>query len=150
MRVYEAKLVYSLVSLGEDVRLNSPQTVCDYLRDYFEANPVTESFVTILLDRKHHSLARHVVTTGTATSSLAHPREVFKAAILASATAIICAHNHPSGDPAPSAADLQITRQLREASKALDIDLVDHVIIGDQRADPKGVGYYSFRESGVL
>jgi len=150
MRVYEAKLVYSLVSLGEEVQLNSPQKVCDYLKDYFEENPVIESFVVIMLDRKNHPLARHVVTTGTATSSLAHPREVFKAAILASATAIICAHNHPSGDPAPSAADVQVTRQLREASKAIDIDLIDHVIIGERRADPRGIGHYSFRESGVL
>lgn len=150
MRVYEAKLVYSLVSLGEEIQINAPQKVCDYLKSYYDENPVIESFVVVLLDRKHHPLARHIVTTGTATSSLAHPREVFKAAILASATAIICAHNHPSGDPTPSTADIQITRQLREASKALDIDLVDHVIIGDQRADPKGFGYYSFREAGVI
>jgi len=150
MRVYEAKIVYSLVSLGESVQVNTPEKVCKYLKDYFEENPVTESFIAILLDRKNHPIGRYVVTTGTATSSLAHPREVFKAAILASATAIVCAHNHPSGDPAPSAADIVITRQLREAAKAIDIDLLDHVIVGEKRADPHGKGYYSFREVGML
>jgi len=87
---------------------------------------------------------------GTLTSSLAHPREVFRAAILANAAAIVATHNHPSGDPAPSAADVAVTRQLREAAKALDIDLLDHVICGDAKADPRGLGYYSFREAGVL
>ncbi|MBL9209843.1 MAG: hypothetical protein JNL92_05205, partial [Opitutaceae bacterium] len=55
-----------------------------------------------------------------------------------------------SGDPAPSAADVQITRQLREAAKVIDIDLMDHVIIGDPKADPHGVGHYSFRAAGIL
>ena len=62
----------------------------------------------------------------------------------------MCVHNHPSGDPAPSAADVQVTRQLREAAKTLDIDLLDHVIVGQSAADPRGTGYYSFRESGVI
>lgn len=150
MRVYEAKIVYSLVSLGEEIQVNTPAKVVDYLTDYYAENPCVESFVVIMLDRKNHPIGRHVVTTGTATSSLAHPREVFKAAILANATAIIAAHNHPSGDPAPSAADVQVTRQLREASKALDIELLDHVVIGDAKADPRGLGYYSFREACVL
>jgi DNA repair protein RadC len=59
-------------------------------------------------------------------------------------------HNHPSGDPAPSAADIQVTRQLREAALAIDISLLDHVIIGQPTADPLGRGYYSFREAGLL
>ena len=60
------------------------------------------------------------------------------------------AHNHPSGDPAPSAADVQITRVLRDAAKIIDIDLLDHVIVGEVKADPRSMGYFSFRESGVL
>ncbi|MDI1335808.1 MAG: JAB domain-containing protein, partial [Lacunisphaera sp.] len=75
---------------------------------------------------------------------------VFRAAIREGATAVICVHNHPSGDPAPSAADVQVTRQLRDAAKAIDIDLLDHVILGRAEADPLGRGMYSFRESGVL
>lgn len=91
-----------------------------------------------------------MITLGTATSTLAAPREVFRRAILAGATALVIAHNHPSGDPAPSAADLQITRVLRDSSKIIDIDLLDHVIVGDPKADPLGVGHFSFRSAGHL
>ena len=76
--------------------------------------------------------------------------EVFREAIRQGATAVVCVHNHPSGDPAPSAADVQVTRQLRDAAKAVDIELLDHVIVGRPGADPQGRGYYSFREAGVI
>ena len=95
-------------------------------------------------------MRRHEATSGTATSSLVHPREVFREAIRAGASAVICAHNHPSGDPAPSSADIQVTRQLREASKTVDIDLLDHIIIGRRESDPAGLGFFSFREAGLL
>ncbi len=150
MRVYEAKIVYSLVSLGEEVRLDRPEKVADYLRSAFDENPMQEAFYCVYLDRKNHPIGRHLVTLGTATSTLAAPREVFRGAILAGATALVVAHNHPSGDPAPSAADVQITRVLREAAKVIDIDLLDHVIIGDPKADPLKVGHYSFRAAGLL
>ena len=109
-----------------------------------------EKFWVLCLNRKNRLLKQVEITSGTATSSLAHPREVFREAIRHGATAVICVHNHPSGDPAPSAADLQITRQLREAARAVDIDLLDHVILGRPEADPRGLGYYSFRQSGVV
>ena len=63
---------------------------------------------------------------------------------------IVVAHNHPSGDPAPSAPDMVVTRMLREAAKVLDIELLDHVIVGDAKADPLARGTFSFRESGLL
>jgi DNA repair protein RadC len=66
------------------------------------------------------------------------------------ATAIACVHNHPSGDPAPSSADVQVTRQLREAAKALDIELLDHVVVGNATSDPTGLGFYRFRSAGML
>ncbi|MEO7798340.1 MAG: JAB domain-containing protein [Opitutaceae bacterium] len=150
MRVYEAKLVYSLISLGEEISLDRPQKIVDYLRSAFEENPVQEAFYCVYLNRKNHPLARHMITLGTATSTLAAPREVFRGAILAGATALVVAHNHPSGDPAPSAADLQITRVLREAAKIIDIQLLEHVIVGDAKSDPLHVGHYSFREAGLL
>jgi DNA repair protein RadC len=150
MRVYEAKIVYSLVSLGDDVRLSSPSTIADYLRSAFEENPMQEAFYCIYLDRKNHPLGRHLITLGTATASLVHPREVFRGAILADATALCAAHNHPSGDPAPSPADIQVTRALKEAAKVLQIELLDHVILGDENADPLGKGIYSFRQAGLL
>jgi len=104
----------------------------------------------LCLNRKNRLLKQVEITSGTATSALAHPREVFRAAIRESATAVVCVHNHPSGDPAPSAPDIHVTRQLREAAKAVDIELVDHVIVGRMAADPLGRGYFSFRETGML
>ena len=102
------------------------------------------------LNRRNRLLRQVEITSGTATSSLVHPREVFREAIREGATAILCAHNHPSGDPAPSAADVQVTRQLREAGRAVDIDLLDHLILGLPALDPKGLGWYSFRQAGLL
>lgn len=109
-----------------------------------------EKFWVLCLNRKNRLLRQHEATSGTASSSLVHPREVFREAIRAGASAVICVHNHPSGDPSPSAADIQVTRQLREASRAVDIDLLDHVVIGTRAADPARRGYYSFRDAGVL
>ena len=109
-----------------------------------------EKFWVLCLNRKNRLIKQVEVSSGTATNSLAHPREVFREAIRQGATAVICVHNHPSGDPAPSSADLQVTRQLREAAKAVDIHLHDHVILGRTQSDPRGLGYYSFRQSGML
>jgi DNA repair protein RadC len=109
-----------------------------------------EKFWVLCLNRRNRLRKRVEISSGTATAALAHPREVFRSAIRESSSAVICAHNHPSGDPSPSAADIQLTRQLREAAAAVDIPLLDHVIIGRRGADPLGRGYYSFREAGLL
>lgn len=129
--------------------LNRPELVHTHLRPVFESLMI-EKFWVLCLNRKNRLLKQVEITSGTATSSLAHPREVFREAIRHGATAVICAHNHPSGDPAPSAADVQMTRQLREAAKAVDIELVDHVVLGRAATDPRGVGFYSFRQAGVI
>lgn len=109
-----------------------------------------EKFWVLCLNRRHRLLKRVEMTSGTANATLAHPREVFRIAVREGASAIACSHNHPSGDPTPSAADVQVTRMLREASRAVDIPLVDHVIVGQPAADPAGRGYYSFREAGMV
>lgn len=150
MRVYKAKKVYSIVSPGEEVQLDRASKVADYLRSAFEENPMQEAFYCVYLDRKNRPTGRHMVTLATATPTLVTPREVFRGAIAAGAVAMIVAHNHPSGDPSPSTADIQVTRQLREAAKVIDIDLIDHVIVGDAKADPQKVGHYSFRAAGLL
>ena len=113
-------------------------------------DPEKEAFVVCLLNRKNRCKAFNLVSIGSQSATMAHSREVYRAAIVGSAAAVICIHNHPSGDPAPSAADLQITRQLRESSKVVDIILLDHVIIGSRAGDPSGRGFYSFREAGLL
>lgn len=134
---------------GEAPVLNRADLVAAHLLPIAHGLTV-EKFWVLCLNRKNRLLRRVEVTSGTATAALAHPREVFREAIRESASAVICAHNHPSGDPAPSAADLQLTRQLREAARAIDIDLLDHVVVGRASADPLGRGFYSFREAGLL
>lgn len=129
--------------------LNRPDLVLAHFQSIV-AGLAVEKFWVLCLNRKNRLIKLVEITSGTATSSLAHPREVYRAAIRQGATAVVCVHNHPSGDPAPSAADVQVTRQLRDAAKAVDIELLDHVIIGRAAADPLHRGYYSFRESGVL
>lgn len=129
--------------------LNRPELIHRHFQALVTGLAV-EKFWVLCLNRKNRLIKQVEVTSGTATSSLAHPREVFREAVHHGATAVVCVHNHPSGDPAPSAADVQVTRQLREAARTLDIDLLDHVIVGHASADPRGTGYYSFRESGVI
>lgn len=129
--------------------LNAPQLTASFMQSRVLGLEV-EKFWVLCLNRKSRLIRCVEATSGTATAALAHPREVFRPALLASASAVICVHNHPSGDPAPSAADLQVTRQLREAAKAVDVELLDHVIIGRPGSDPMGRGYFSFREAGML
>src|SRR3954470_8303953 len=133
----------------EEPVLNRPELIHAHFRSQI-AGLAVEKFWVLCLNRKNRLLKQVEITSGTATSSLAHPREVFREAIRQGATAVVCVHNHPSGDPAPSAADVQVTRQLRDAAKAVDIELLDHVIVGRPGADPQGRGYYSFREAGVI
>jgi DNA repair protein RadC len=129
--------------------LNRADLIAAYLGPVASGLDV-EKFWVLCLNRRNRLRKRVEVTSGIATSALAHPREVFRSAIREAAAAVVCAHNHPSGDPSPSAADIQLTRQLREAAAAVDIPLLDHVIIGRKGADPLGRGYYSFREAGLL
>ena len=151
MRVYEAKLTYeaTLFEVG-GTSLTTPERVYDYMKDALEVHPMQEVFYVILLNQKNRPLGRVAVTAGTVNGTLAHPREVFRPAIVGGASSIICAHNHPSGDPAPSAPDLQVTRKLREASQTVDIALLDHVILGRPECDPANVGFFSFRSAGML
>jgi DNA repair protein RadC len=102
----------------------------------------------VLLDTKLRLLGVEDVALGSLNECIAHPREIFRPAIVRSAYAVILVHNHPSGDPAPSQSDHRLTRQLGEAAKLLQINLLDHIIIGlpDGGRQP----YFSFREAGVL
>lgn len=109
-----------------------------------------EKFWVLCLNRKNRLIRRVEVSSGTVSGSLVHPREVFREAIRLGASGVICLHNHPSGDPSPSQSDIAVTRQLRDAAKAVEIDLIDHVIVGLKQRDPANRGYYSFVEGGLL
>lgn len=147
MVIYEASLVYRVVREDPSIALCDPSSVVAYMKGAFDADPTVEWFYVIPLNRKNHPLGRVVVTRGTASACLVHVREVFKPAILAGACALMVVHNHPSGDPAPSMADTQVTRNLREASQIIGIDLIDHIIIGENAG---GSPFYSFAEAGRL
>jgi len=134
---------------GEAPVLDRPELIFRHFQP-ITAGLEVEKFWVLCLNRKNRLIKRVEITSGIATASLAHPREVFREAIREGAVAIVCAHNHPSGDPQPSAQDMQMTRQLREAAKTVAIDLLDHIIIGRPSADPRGLGYYSFRAAGFL
>lgn len=102
-----------------------------------------EHFMTLHLDTKHQVLGDEVVSIGSLSASIVHPREIFKTALKRSAAAIICAHNHPSGDPTPSSEDLEVTKRLVSVGELLGVELLDHLIIGDKR-------YVSLREEGLI
>jgi len=100
-----------------------------------------EVFCVLLLDAKHRKLREVQISEGSLTASIVHPREVFAPAVRACAAAVILAHNHPSGDPAPSPEDIELTRRLRQAGDIIGIRVLDHVIVG---AD----GHFSFVDAG--
>jgi DNA repair protein RadC len=128
-------------------KLTEPQEIYDLLNLELRALH-RESLRVVLLDTRFHLLRVEEVSLGSVNESIAHPREVFRPAIIYSAYAVIVAHNHPSGDPSPSQADHGLTRRLKEAADLLQIRLLDHVVIG-----APGEGrqpYFSFKEAGIL
>ena len=107
-----------------------------------------ESLRVVLLDTRYHLIRMEEVSLGSVNESIAHPRDVFRPAVISSAYAVIVVHNHPSGDPSPSQSDHSLTRRLVEAAELLQIKLLDHIIIGaPSEGQPP---YFSFKEAGVL
>ena len=102
-----------------------------------------EVFGILILNTKNKIVAVHEISRGALNSSVVHPREVFKPAVLHNAASIICFHNHPSGDPEPSREDIEITKRLVEAGKILGIEVLDHIIVSDE-------GYTSLKGRGVM
>lgn len=123
----------------EKIHLSCPQDVADFLMPRLRY-AAKEQFVVILLNNKNKVIGTEVVSEGSLSSSIVHPREVFAPAILHHAAAIMVAHNHPSGDPKPSIEDEEVTRLLSRSGNVLGIPMIDHVIIGDGN-------YYSFLEN---
>lgn len=124
--------------------LGGPADVFERMKPYAERE-VVEVFWVLCLDAHHRLIANapHAVTRGILNSSLVHPLEVFVHAIVARAWAIVLCHNHPSGDPTPSPDDEEVTKQLVEAGRVLDVPVLDHIVIGRDR-------YASFMDEGLL
>ncbi|MEY2546015.1 MAG: repair protein RadC [Verrucomicrobiota bacterium] len=125
-------------------KLDSPELVHELLGEEMRKLR-KESLRVVLLDTRYHLIRVEEVSVGSVNESIAHPRDVFRPALIGSAYAVIVVHNHPSGDASPSQTDYSLTRRLSEAAELLQIKLLDHVIIGD--GEP---GYFSFKEAGVL
>ena len=122
--------------------IHGPEDAAEYVQEHL-ALEKKEHFCEILLNTKNHIIGWHVVSVGSLTASVVHPREVFTPAILHHAATIIVAHNHPSGDPAPSKEDIQVTQRLVKAGKILDIQIIDHIIVGDS-------SFVSMKEKNLL
>ena len=129
---------------SENFKIDQPQLCVDFWKKHIETQECfdedKEIVVVLCLDSQSNVKHFNIVSIGTVNESMAHPRDIFKPAILVSAVQIILMHNHPSGGLDPSRADHAITKKVKEAGTLLQIPLCDHVIVGN--------GYYSFRESG--
>lgn len=112
-------------------RIRCAEDAANILRGYI-GNADREMFVVMVLSAKHIVNAINTVSLGILDASIVHPREVFKPAILSNASSVIVGHNHPSGDPEPSPEDVAVTRRLVDAGKILGIDVLDHIVIGDE------------------
>lgn len=128
--------------------LDSPDKVADLLRDSNREFEV-ENLQVVLVNTRRRLLRVDSIATGTLDSLLVHPREVFRAAIMANASALVLAHNHPSGDPTPSEADVRVTRDLIRAGQLLKIEVLDHVILGRKTSD-RSKDYVSLKELGYF
>jgi DNA repair protein RadC len=128
--------------LPEGAALRSPEDVFRHFAARLR-RLAQERFFVVFLDGRHRVLGEEMVSQGTLTASLVHPREVFRPALRASAAALILVHNHPSGDPTPSAEDRAVTERLAEAGEILGVRVLDHVVVAER-------GYVSLREDGAL
>ena len=128
--------------------MDKPELVADLLRE--QNRPYTvENFQVIFLNTRKRMIGMQIISQGTLDTILVTPREVFAAAITKHASAIILAHNHPSGDPTPSEADIKVTRDLIRAGQLLKIEVLDHVILG-KRTDERPVDFVSLRHLGYF
>lgn len=129
-------------TFSERITIRSPKDIANLMSEelrYLQK----EHFVCLFLNTKNHVLAQETLSMGSLNASIVHPREVFRAAIKRSSASIVCVHNHPSGDPTPSPEDIQLTHRLVEAGTIIGIEVLDHVIIGDQR-------FISLKEEGFM
>jgi DNA repair protein RadC len=126
----------------------TPQSAVDYWRTHVEHsdyyNPEVECLIVLHLNTRRRIKGHHLVAIGILDAILAHPREVFRAPIIAAASAIVLMHNHPSGEPTPSEADIKVTRDLIRAGQLMKIEVLDHVVIGKPRhLSLKEMGYFA-------
>ena len=146
MKYYKFETTQKKVCVMETAEklISGPAQLASFCREACHLDEqMQEHFVVIMLNAKSRIVGYETVSIGSLTASICHPREVFRPAIVAGAYAVAVAHNHPSGDPTPSAEDIQTTKILVEAGKLLGMQVLDHIVIGDTT-------YYSFKENGLI
>lgn len=142
MAIVELSKRFRSYRSGEEYKVCSPKDAAQYVME--EMRGLSQEILkVIMLDTKNKVINEKNVSMGSINSSIVHPREVFKEAILKNSASIIIFHNHPSGDPTPSSEDINVTHRIKESGKILGIDVLDHIIIGDGR-------FISLKEKGVL
>lgn len=124
------------------ITIKSPKDVVSYVMPLLRYEPI-EHFAILLLDTKNQIIAFPNISTGSLNASIVHPREVFRCAINYATSSMVLVHNHPSGDPTPSIEDIKVTKKLVEGSKIMDIEILDHIIIGDNK-------FTSLKQQGVI
>lgn len=142
VNIVSLKLVKESSLLYKERRIQSPQDAYNLLRSFL-VDSDREYFVVVCLDTKNQPTAINVCHVGSLNASLVHPREVMKVAILSNSASIIVGHNHPSQDPTPSREDIEVTKRLVEASKIIGIEMIDHLIVCDEK-------YVSLKEKGYI
>ena len=141
--IVSLKLVKESIVLYETRKIRSPYDAYKLIKNFL-IDSDREKFVVACLDTKNQPVNISVVSIGSVNSAIVHPREVFKVAMLSNASKIICFHNHPSGNLKCSKEDENITNRLKECGEILGIELVDHIIIGDNDT------YFSFKENCMM
>lgn len=127
------------LSVPSGAKMSTPGAVCEFIAEQIQ-NEAQEVFCALVLDNVYRVIGYYEISRGTVNKSIVHPRDVFGPAIRVGGSAVIVAHNHPSGDTVPSAGDRALTRRLIEAGKLLGVPVLDHVLCGREA--------YSFREDG--
>ena len=129
--VYVREVKISYGPRKKSTRITSSQSAFELAKKIIDTNADREHFAAIYLDAKNNPIAWRVIGIGTLTGCLVHPREVFRPALVVGAAAVVCIHNHPSGELTPSVEDIKVTNRLRQAGDLVGLKLLDHLIIGD-------------------
>ncbi|PLV31812.1 hypothetical protein BSP4_43510 [Bacillus subtilis subsp. subtilis] len=142
VNIVSLKLVRESSILYKERSVRSPEDGYELMKLFLE-NKDREHFIVASLDTKNQPVSINVCHIGSLNASIVHPREIMKSAILSNAASIIVGHNHPSGLPEPSKEDIEVTRRLAEAGKIIGIDVLDHIIVGDE-------SFISLKEKGYI
>jgi DNA repair protein RadC len=151
MVIYETQTTYVKKNV-EAIALSNTQASYNHAVKFPEThlNPTVENVILVGLNNRNFVLFTKVLTTGTISNCLLKPTQLFRELIVNNCSAFIVFHNHPSGDPSPSTADLKVTQALKQTSSVMEFTFHDHIILGQVENDPTRNGFYSMREMGHI